>query len=381
MTSRERMLIAMKNGQPDMVPVAPDISNMIPCKLTGKPFWDIYLYQDPPRWKTYIDAVRYFGFDGWLDGVPNIFIEEDPIYECKTKKVIVFRSDERIITREYIEKEKGKKKWSNLVTVYYHSDPPTTLAASKLGLESPPEKYEPVEGIKEQKKDLELLKEVKEYMGDKGVVGINVGIPSLGSPEIPNCYSVYDYYDRYEEVKKYMIKWEEKIINRLKRILSAPIRPDFILTGTSGLLIFNTPEIFRDLGLSALKRITKMCKEADIPSQVHCCGPERELVKICADETDLDSINPLEIPPMGDCNLKKIKEKFGKKLSLMGNIHTTEVMLKGSVKDVEKASRKDIDAAAKKGGFILSTGDQCGRDTPEENIFKMIEVARKYGRY
>ena len=66
MTSRERMLIAMKNGQPDMVPVAPDISNMIPCKLTGKPFWDIYLYQDPPRWKTYIDAVRYFGFDGWL---------------------------------------------------------------------------------------------------------------------------------------------------------------------------------------------------------------------------------------------------------------------------------------------------------------------------
>lgn len=71
MTSRERMLIAMRNGQPDRIPAAPDISNMIPCRLTGKPFWDIYLYQDPPLWQAYMDAVEYFGTDGWvysLDG-------------------------------------------------------------------------------------------------------------------------------------------------------------------------------------------------------------------------------------------------------------------------------------------------------------------------
>lgn len=44
MTSKERILVAMQNKEADMVPVSPDISNMIPCKLTGKPFWDIYLY-------------------------------------------------------------------------------------------------------------------------------------------------------------------------------------------------------------------------------------------------------------------------------------------------------------------------------------------------
>ena len=123
-----------------------------------------------------------------------------------------------------------------------------------------------------------------------------------------------------------------------------------------------------------------MCKDAGIPSQVHCCGPEREMIKICAEETDLDSINPLEIPPMGDCNLKEIKEKFGKKLSLMGNLHTTEVMLRGTIKVVEETSKKAIDDAAEGGGFILSTGDQCGRDTPDENIYAMIKTARKYGR-
>jgi len=31
--------------------------------------------------------------------------------------------------------------------------------------------------------------------------------------------------------------------------------------------------------------------------------------------------------------------------------------------------------------IILSTGDQCGRDTPDENLFAMVETARTYGRY
>ena len=60
LTSRERMLLAIRNQQPDVVPVAPDMSNMIPCRLTGKPFWDIYLHEDPPLWKAYVDAVRHF---------------------------------------------------------------------------------------------------------------------------------------------------------------------------------------------------------------------------------------------------------------------------------------------------------------------------------
>jgi hypothetical protein len=66
MSSKERMLAAFRNQQPDMVPVAPDISNMIPARRTGKPFWDIYLHGDPPLWRAYVDAVRYFGFDGWF---------------------------------------------------------------------------------------------------------------------------------------------------------------------------------------------------------------------------------------------------------------------------------------------------------------------------
>ena len=66
MSPRERMIVAMTNGLPDRVPVAPDTSNMIPCRLTGRPFWDIYYFQEPPLWQAYLKAVEQFGFDGWF---------------------------------------------------------------------------------------------------------------------------------------------------------------------------------------------------------------------------------------------------------------------------------------------------------------------------
>ncbi|MEI8246087.1 MAG: uroporphyrinogen decarboxylase family protein [Lentisphaerota bacterium] len=120
---------------------------------------------------------------------------------------------------------------------------------------------------------------------------------------------------------------------------------------------------------------------AMIPGYVHLCNPEKELVKIMAADTLLTVIDPLEIPPMGDCNLAELKRLYGNKLTLKGNLHTTEVMLKGSVQDVINASKKAIDDAREGGCFILSTGDQCGRDTPFENIFAMVETARTYGKY
>jgi uroporphyrinogen decarboxylase len=56
-------------------------------------------------------------------------------------------------------------------------------------------------------------------------------------------------------------------------------------------------------------------------------------------------------------------------------------MLFGSVEDVVNASKKAIDDAAEGGNFVLSTGDQCGRDTPDENIRAMVQTARTYGKY
>lgn len=381
MTSKERMLIAMKNGRADRVPVAPDMSNMIPCRLTGKPFWDIYLYKNPPLWKAYIDAVRYFGFDGWLTDDADIHtaFDEKTADNVNGDTVIVFRDEQRLITRKYSWRA-GERQWSKLVTAYERDNAPTLTLASKLGLGETSDAFEPIVGVKEQKTGAALLNDAMDYMGDDGVVGVYIQPPHLGRPEI-DAYSIYDYMDRPDEVRQWARELHERSLRKLERVLSLKRRPDFILTGGSGMLIFNTPDILRELALPTLKEVTRICKQADIPTQIHCCGPSLELVKMCAEETDLSNINPLEIRPMGDCDLAEVKRLYGHHLSLMGNLHTTEIMLRGQPAEVEQASRQAIDDAAHGGGFILSTGDQCGRDTPFANIRAMIAVAKTYGTY
>jgi uroporphyrinogen decarboxylase len=219
---------------------------------------------------------------------------------------------------------------------------------------------------------------IKKEMGDHGIVGMPSGVETLILKRPENVYEFYENPQKYFDIRDRMI---EKMEKRMKVISQLEVKPDFLFCGASGTLVFQTPEIFRELVLPALKRATELAADIGIPTHVHSCGPETELVKIAAEETKLTIIDPLEVPPMGDCDLKELKKLYGDKIILKGNLHTTSVMLNGSREDVIKASKKAIDDAGAGGGFVLSTGDQCGRDTPDENIIAMVETARSYGKY
>lgn len=376
MTSRERLRTVLAGGIPDHVPVAPDTSNMIPARLTGKPFWDLYLYQNPPIWKAYIDCVRYFGFDSLMDGyAPVEFSDMTP--PAEGREVIVFRNEERIVT-QWLREAGGKRFWSEKATVYYIADPPSHgIDPLSIRLPREPAGFCEIGDVFPWPEGAELLSLVKKELGDRGLVGVRCGTSALLHTE----QDIYDYYDDPEVFQRRRDAQLSFFECKLRRLLSLSDRPDFICVGASGSLVYQTPDIFRDLGLPVVKKITALCKEAGMPAHLHSCGPEALLVKICAEETDLTVIDPLEIPPMGDCNLAELKKLYGNKLVLKGNLHTTDVMLNGTPDDVREAAKRAIDDAAAGGKFILSTGDQCGRDTPDENIFAMIDVAKTYGKY
>jgi hypothetical protein len=67
---------------------------MVPCRLTGKPYWDVYLKDDPPLWKAHIDALKLFDIDGGfkLYRLPDP-LGDEPISETR----ILEREDERIL--------------------------------------------------------------------------------------------------------------------------------------------------------------------------------------------------------------------------------------------------------------------------------------------
>ncbi|OGV75511.1 MAG: hypothetical protein A2340_02335 [Lentisphaerae bacterium RIFOXYB12_FULL_60_10] len=378
MTSRERLLTVLKGEIPDCVPVAPDFSNMIPARLTGKPFWDLYLYNDPPIWEAYIDCAKHFGIDSLMDGYfpltfPEELVTDGPVWE----RFIVHRDAERLVVQES-HVDNGRRVWRPEVTVYLVADPPTAhVKPEAIGLPAIPKRWEPVEGVKEVDLGPEGLKRIKALLGDQGLVGVRLtwSIIVYGEDRLVAYYEQPEIHERWRA--EHLAVTEA----RFRRIMAMDVKPDFFCIGGSGTLIYQTPQMVRELALPGLKRAIDLAEGVGIPTHVHSCGPEKELVRMFAEETRLTVIDPLECPPMGDCDLAELKRLYGQKLVLKGNLHTTEVMLRGSTDDVVRASRAAIDAAGKGGRFILSTGDQCGRDTPDANLHAMIDTARTYGRY
>jgi len=385
MTPKERMLTAFRNQQPDMVPVSPDISNMIPAKLTGKPFWDIYLNGDPPLWKAYIEAVKYYKIDGWHGGSLGSLIDSikalKPISrsdERRFRTVITDKTDEAIIARTYCNTPKGVL-WSE--TIYYRNQPPWPRRKYFKDFEK---EFDHLQYFYPNPSNLsgEAYWTIAKATGDLGTTGLSVGLPGF-----QNLFGLIDggleeicrlYMQKRDLIEEYRRMHHEYVVSYVERGLE--IQPEFLMIGASGLLTLQSPKIFRELSLPTLKKITRMAKEADIPSHLHSCGREKYIVEAAAKETDLSSIEPLEAPPGGDCDLSEVKRLYGKRIALKGNIQTTKFLM-ATPKEVERMAKWCIDVAEEGGGYVLSTGDQVGRDTPEENLFRLVKFARKYGKY
>jgi uroporphyrinogen-III decarboxylase len=125
-------------------------------------------------------------------------------------------------------------------------------------------------------------------------------------------------------------------------------RPDYVLFGGSGTITLASPELVRRYALPALKKWSRMCRAAGVATVLHSCGKSRALVDLLAEEADVNCINPLEVAPMGDVDLAEVKRARGRQISLMGNLHTTDVMLRGTPDDVRRAARQALRDAGKR---------------------------------
>jgi uroporphyrinogen decarboxylase len=376
MTHRERLKAVMRGEVPDCVPVCPDISNMIPCRLTGKPFWDIYVYKNPPLWKAYIDAVKYFDIDGGFELYSFGDLFADPGANPWEQRIVHRNSDGSFVTQQF-NGQSGA--WSRHAIVHTAGNPPATgVLPEKIGLPVVPSTWEPITGVRDWPTGMELWKLVRRELGEDGVLGMLTGASTVivGGPD--DIYAYADNPARFRERRDEMIR---RVTRTMERIAGLDEKPDFLFCGGSGSLVWQSPATFRELALPVLKHVTQLAYDMGIPTHVHSCGPQKAMVKMAAEETGLTVIDPLEIPPMGDCDLAELKRRYGDKIVLKGNLHTTATMLHGGVDDVVCAAKKAMDDAAAGGRFILSTGDQCGRDTPYENLRAMVETARTYGKY
>lgn len=374
MNSRERMIIALSHGVADRVPCSPDMSNMIPCRLTGKPFWEVLFYGRPPIWKAYVDAARYFGIDAFFFHAspgPN------PRAHFTVERAVIAQRPDRIVVDTCYHTPDGDahEEWTYMIA---DSETCTRKAFDSIKQAMPILRHilsDDIDG------DFSPTEEMKRYINGEFAIGGYCNTPMLpyhwlrGQLEA----AVLEYYDDPEVLHEYRDLFHRYNVRKAELFLDYGV--DFLLIESSGSLTMQSLEIIRDMQLPTLKAITRMCREAGVPSMFHCCGRSRDLLPLLANETDLDGIQPLEGPPTGDIDMGDAKRLYGDRLVLMGNLNTTELMLRGTPEDVYRAACQLIEQCKPGGGFILSTGDQCGRDTPDENIRAMLRAVEDCGKY
>jgi len=138
-----------------------------------------------------------------------------------------------------------------------------------------------------------------------------------------------------------------------------------------------SPKHHRELLLPLLRKEVSYCRNRGVLTRFHSDGNITPLIPQLI-EAGFNAIDPLE--QRAGMDLSFIKREFGDRLCLVGGVDI-RLLINGSSEDVVEAVKRCISEAAPGGGYILHSSGSIGPDVPLENLFTMVKVARKYGRY
>ena len=148
------------------------------------------------------------------------------------------------------------------------------------------------------------------------------------------------------------------------------------IAATTNLLI--SPRHFKEFVNPYNRKLVDRAHELGLKVVRHSDGNLWPIMDILID-SGYNGINPLE--PQAGMDLKKVKDAYGDKICLLGNIDCKELLCSGKPAEVEAAVKRAMDVAAKGGGYILCDSNSLHPGVNPENCMAMFEAAKKYGLY
>ncbi|MBI4763945.1 MAG: hypothetical protein HY787_04995 [Deltaproteobacteria bacterium] len=148
------------------------------------------------------------------------------------------------------------------------------------------------------------------------------------------------------------------------------------IAATKNLLI--SPKHYLEFVNPYNRKLVSRAHELGLKLVRHSDGNIWSIMDILID-SGYDGLNPLE--PQAGMDLKKVKEAYGDKICLLGNIDCRELLPAGTPDQVEAAVKQAIEVAARGGGYILCDSNSLHPGVNPENCIAMFEATKKYGLY
>ena len=149
------------------------------------------------------------------------------------------------------------------------------------------------------------------------------------------------------------------------------------LAGSNGPLF--SPEDYMRFYAPRFQKLSEVIHKNDMLYLRHTDGN----ISLFADEFLLQSgfDGYQSVDPSAGMDLKLIKEKYGDKITLMGNVDCAEALHLGTTDDVIKDTLRVIKTASPGGGHIISSSNTIHSSVSTKNYMQMLETVRKFGNY
>lgn len=372
---KQRMLNAYRGIFSDRVAIAPEFWYYYPAKVLGV---DMIEFQREVPFHTALKTTfEKFGCDGW--GLAFFTPRNDQI---------TFKSEDKFSdngTLEVINTTLTSAGVLTSRTVYSKEEPCWEIERPIKSLENDLPAWEiatfgsPPENI-----NIEAPVQAWQEVGNSYLLECWLGVPFFdffaSSREGGFETAIFDFMnpDFTSKLQEIQEKYIEQMLRRIRYLCENTKFESFILGCSWSCNSLIGPLLWRKWDKPGIKAVADMLHSYGRLLHIHFHGKCMDTIADFA-EIGIDCVCPFERPPGGDIKgiegLRTSEKLLQGRTTMNGNVHTIETLIRGSEQDVRHEVGEIMDAFAGNSRVILGTGDQVGRETPEENLYAMIDEA------
>jgi uroporphyrinogen-III decarboxylase len=128
------------------------------------------------------------------------------------------------------------------------------------------------------------------------------------------------------------------------------------------------------------RRYIEFVQRNGIPAMYHNCG---EIMNLAESYVELGAriVEPFSPPPLGDADLAAAKRIVAGRYVILSGIDQVNVLQKGTVEDVKRATARTMLAGKPGGKFIMQPVDFLEYGTPPENVEAYVRTALDLAAY
>ena len=139
-----------------------------------------------------------------------------------------------------------------------------------------------------------------------------------------------------------------------------------------------SPKHLEKFAIPPLAELVRFTHSLGVPLIKHTDGNIMPIMELILG-TGMDALHPID--PIAGLDIGVVKEKYGDRICLIGNIDCGPLLMWGRKEEVRQAVKETIRKAGRGGGLIAASSHSIQSKVKPENYIEMVKAIREYGRY